>query len=131
MSVTYSMDYDSAKKLEETIQQYQKGAEEKINRYLHGKGYEMFNKAIHNAMPESGRSWKGKKASAKSANSLQDKDKSENLAVTIRAKTAYGYLYFPDDGSNTVKHAGNEQFMKRGAENATDRIVDICLGKLM
>jgi predicted small lipoprotein YifL len=52
------------------------------------------------------------------------------LSVTIAARGRYGYLYFPDDGTNTKRHAGNQQFMMRGAENATAQIVDLCIGKL-
>lgn len=124
MSVTYSVDYQQIEELESAIKQYQDGAEDKINRYLHGEGYDRFDTAIHNAMPESGRKWKGKKTAARQANSLQDKNKSENLAVTIRARTAYGYLYFPDDGSNTVHHQGNQRFFERGVEQETDTAIN-------
>lgn len=130
MSATYSLDYDKVQELQDTIQQYQEGAESKINHYLHGEGYDMFDKAIHNAMPESGRKWKGKKAAAKGAKSLQDKNKGENLAVTIRATTAYGYLYFPDDGSNTIHHYGNKQFFEKGVESKADKAVNDMLDAL-
>ncbi len=130
MSVTYSLDYESALELQNTIQQYQDDAEGKINRYLHGEGYDMFDKAIHNAMPESGRKWRGKKTAAKGTKSLQDKNKSENLAVTIRATSAYGYLYFPDDGSNTIKHYGNQQFFEKGVESKADKAVNDILDSL-
>lgn len=131
MSVTYGLDYESAQRLQETIKQYQENAEKKINAYLHGKGYDMFEKAIHNAMPESGRKWKGKKTAAKAADSLQDKDKGENLAVTIRAKNAYGYLYFPDDGSNTLHHYGNQRFFERGIEQKEAEAVNDMIELLM
>ena len=52
------------------------------------------------------------------------------LSVTIKTVNAYNYLYFPDDGSNTKKHAGNQQFMASGAENASDRIMELCIGHL-
>ncbi len=116
MSKTYNLDYEGVKQLEDAIKNYQEHAEEKITQYLHGKGYERFEKAIKNAMPESGRKWKKKKRAAKTAASLQDKNKSENLAVTIGAKTAYGYLYFPNDGSNTIHHHGNQRFFEKGVE---------------
>ena len=54
----------------------------------------------------------------------------EELAVTIKTKPKYDYLYFPDDGSNTRRHVGNQQFMRRGAEKSRDRIIDICVGRL-
>lgn len=126
MSITYSMDESNVLELETTIKEYQNGAEEKINKYLHGKGYEMFESSIQNAMPESNRQWRGKKAAAKDARSLQDGNKSENLAVTIRAKTEYGYLYFPNDGTNTIRHQGNQQFFRQGVEEKeNDAINDL------
>lgn len=124
MSITYSLDEGNVLELEETIKEYQDGAEEKINRYLHGEGYEMFEKSIQNAMPESNRNWRGKNVAAKDAKSLQDSNKSENLAVTIRAKTQYGYLYFPDDGSNTIRHQGNQHFFQRGVEEKASEAVN-------
>ncbi len=124
MSTQFILDDHEAKELEETIKQYQEGAEEKINKYLHGKGYGVLDDSIHNAMPESGREWRGKKKQAKSAKSLQDKNKSEKLAVTIRATTAYGYLYFPNDGGNTKKHNGNQQFFEKGVEAKSEEVVN-------
>lgn len=124
MSETYNLDYESVKQLEDAIKNYHEHADEKITQYLHGKGYEKFEKAIKNAMPESGRKWKKKKRAAKTAASLQDKNTSENLAVTIRAKTAYGYLYFPDDGSNTIHHRGNQRFLKKGVEIESHEVVN-------
>ena len=53
------------------------------------------------------------------------------LAVTVAARGKYSYMYFPDDGSNTEKHRGNQQFMKRGAERATERIIELCTGRLL
>lgn len=124
MSITFSMDESNVIALEETIKEYQEGAEEKINRYLHDTGYSKFEQSIINAMPESGRQWKGKRTAAKNSKSLQDKDKNENLAVTIRARTEYGYLYFPNDGTNTVRHQGNQQFFKKGVEEKQDEAVN-------
>lgn len=119
MSVTFKTDTKEAQQLQEYISQYKEEAERKINSYLHGQGYELFEKSIHNAMPVSGRKWSGKKPPAKTAKSIQEKTKDENLAVTLRATTTYNYLYFPDDGSNTEKHNGNQHFFEKGVEDKT------------
>lgn len=130
MSITYSMDESNVLELEATIKEYQDGAEEKINKYLHGKGYEMFEKSIRSAMPESNRTWHGKKVAAKAARSLQDGNKSESLAVTIRAKTEYGYLYFPNDGTNTIHHQGNQQFFRKGVEEKENDAINSLIDAL-
>ena len=55
----------------------------------------------------------------------------ETLAVTIRSRPAYNYLYFPDDGSNTLRHAGGQHFFQSGAEESADQIIDLCVSKLI
>lgn len=124
MSVTYQLSDENIERLQTTIKQYQQEAEVKINQYLHGKGYDMFEKAIHNAIPESGRRWNGKKTAARKANSLQDENVSDNLSVTIKARKNYRYLYFPDDGSNTLHHCGNQRFFEKGVESNEEQAVN-------
>lgn len=46
-------------------------------------------------------------------------------------KTPYNYLYFPDDGENTYRHNGDQEFMRRGAEEATENIIDQCVSALV
>jgi hypothetical protein len=53
-----------------------------------------------------------------------------NLSTTVRSAQKYQYLYFPDDGTNTRRHVGNQQFFLRGAEDAAGEIVDVCIEKL-
>lgn len=130
MSATFDVEYEEITDLEKAIKDYPGDAEEKINTYLHGEGYETFAKAIQNAMPVSGRNWKGKAAPAKHAKSLQDKYKDENLAVTVRATNKYNYLYFPNDGENTVRHVGNQRFFERGVEQEADNAVNDMLDLL-
>lgn len=52
------------------------------------------------------------------------KEQYENLAVTIKSRKDFHYLYFPDDGSNTKRHQGMQQFMLQGMENVSGQIVD-------
>lgn len=100
-----------------------------INGVLHGEGYDLSESEIRKLIPVSNRNWKGKKAGAKAAkNSLRKI--AEPLAVTVATSTNYSYLYFPDDGSNTRHHAGNQQFFWYGGENAIDDIVERCIEKL-
>jgi hypothetical protein len=48
----------------------------------------------------------------------------------VHSAKKYQYLYFPDDGTNTTRHVGNQQFFRRGAEDASGEIVDACTEKL-
>lgn len=106
-------------------------AEKTINDVLHKEGAQEIKKDITHLLPASGRNWKGKGASARAAMPGRFAQDDDLLAVTIAARGKYHYLYFPDDGSNTRKHVGNQRFMKKGAEKATSKIIDLCLGKLI
>ena len=114
---------------DDLISQYKDDGIKTINDVLYSEGAEVIQNEIESILPASGRSWKKKKKPASTAKPFTHVD--ELLAVTVKTRTAYGYLYFPDDGSNTKRHAGNQMFMQRGAENSEDRIIEICLGKLL
>lgn len=116
-------------KLQDKIKNFQGDAEEVINDVLHGEGSQLIQDEIKNLMPVSGRSWKGKKPAAKGAKSLTDMK--GNLFVEVKTTSNYHYLYFPDDGSNTRKHAGNQQFFLKGAETQQEPIIDLCVTKLI
>lgn len=113
------------------MDQYGDAAQRVVNDVLHKEGAQEIKKQITHLLPASGRSWKGKGASAKAAMPGKFEQDDDLLAVTIAARGKYHYLYFPDDGSNTRKHVGNQRFMKKGAEKATSKIIDLCLGKLI
>lgn len=79
-------------------------------------------------LPESGRKWKGKRKAARQAQPLRTENK--DLPVIVRSKSPYHYLYFPDDGSNTVHHHGDQRFMYRGAEAAVPDIIEQCITEI-
>lgn len=104
-------------------------AENVVNSVLHNQGGERIRDTAISLLPVSNRSWKGKKKSAKFAQPFNLI--SSNLAVTVVNKRGYNYLYFPDDGSNTVKHFGNLHFMDKSADLSTNFIVDEILNKIL
>ena len=116
--------------LHQAMENFQGNTEEIINEVLHNDGGQLLPAAIQRLMPVSDvKPWKGKKPNAKNSNSLMQVN--ENLSVTIKSKKAYQYLYFPDDGSSTKRHAGNQQFFRRGGESQKDEIIDRCIGRLV
>lgn len=129
-----SIFYFEAKEFEKVVNAIEKFADKSlaeriINEYLHGEGAEIIQDNIRKILPVSGRTWKGKKAAASKTNPFSVKK--ENLEVTIHTKGAYHYLYFPDDGSNTINHFGNQQFMFKGAMDSSDKIVNEVVEKLV
>ena len=128
MSV-FRLDASDFEQLEQAMKQYQGNVEEVINDVLHNEAGQLIHDEIKRLMPVSHRTWKGKKGPAKTSNSLLIQG--GNLSVTVSTKKAYQYLYFPDDGSNTRRHAGNQQFFAKGGENQKEEILNRCIGRLV
>jgi len=128
MSV-FKLNSQDFERLEEAMKNFQGNTEETINDVLHNEGGQLIHDEIKRLMPMSGKRWKGKKAPAKTSNSLQIVG--GPLSVTVRAKKAYQYLYFPDDGSNTRRHAGNQQFFSNSGENQKEEILNRCINRLV
>lgn len=127
----FEFDAGSIDDLYEKMVSYGAGSGQIIDKVLRSEGAEEIKKQIARLLPSSGRHWKGKAPAASSAMPGRfDQDNGE-LSVTIAARGKYHYLYFPDDGSNTRKHAGNKQFMLHGAEAAAPKVVEMCVGKLV
>lgn len=120
---------DGLTELAEAIEKYPSYAGEAINEVLWNEGSALIQEGIMRLLPESGRTWRGKKPAAK--RSAPFTQTNEMLAVTVRTKNAYNYLYFPDDGSNTRKHVGNQGFMLGGAEAQQEEILSRCVAKLV
>lgn len=116
-------------RLEEAMKAYQGNVTETVNEVLHSQAGKLILDEIKRLIPESGRkAWRGKAAPAKDGKSLRIIK--GNLFVTVATTNPYHYLYFPDDGSNTRRHVGNQQFFPKGAENKTEEIINRCIGRL-
>ena len=127
MSEWFSVDFVGVEKLQEALLQYRgRTAEKSINEVLHGEGAELAKDSIYRLMP---RSDKKTGRHARDSKSLTQDD--GNLSVTVVARGKWHYLYFPDDGTTTRRHVGNQQFFRRGAETVTDDIVDRCVNRLI
>ena len=113
-------------RVQEAIKKFPGNAEKAINEVLHGQGAALIEERIRRYMPVSD---KKKGAHAVDAKSLTPVG--SNLAVTIKSTNKYHYLYFPDDGTNTRRHVGNQRFFERGGESAIGEIVDRCINNLV
>jgi hypothetical protein len=123
------INFSEFENLQDAMKAYTGNTEAAINEVLHGKASEILEAEIYRLMPVSGRKWKGKKPAAKSAKSLMSSP--GNLSITVRTTKNYQYLYFPDDGTNTKRHAGNKQFFFQSGDNKKSEIVDRCITRLI
>lgn len=131
-SAEYTLDDTDYDRIMEAISKLADGsmAEKIINETLLDSGQKLIKEKIMNFLPESGRTWNRKALAAKSTEPFTHIQE-ENLSVTVRTKNIYHYLYFPDDGSNTMRHEGNQRFMQRGGDEAATKIVDDIIEKLL
>lgn len=129
----FTINAEATYELIAAMEEYGRGCGYVIDDVLHKEGGKLINQAIIRILPESGRKWKGKRTAAKRAQPFKQEDGS--LSVTIRTKSAYHYLYFPDDGTNTKNHIGYKgrprEFMYKGAESRAEKIIDLCVERLI
>lgn len=123
-SAELELEYGDVENLARTLKNFGKSAENVINEVFHDYGGNEIEKEIMNLLPKSGRKWRKKKKAASSAQPFTQLN--GNLSITVHTKSAYNYLYFPDDGSNTIRHYGNQQFMMRGKDLAAPGIIEKC-----
>lgn len=125
----FEMDSKEVDRLFQTVKDFPGNAERSINEVFHNEAPPLVEEAIYWLMPMSGKTWAGKKAPARTAKSLTKE--TSNLAFAVKSKTVYNYLYFPDDGTNTRRHIGNQQFFRRGGEMKQKEIVDRCITRIV
>lgn len=129
----YEVDYSSLETLEARMAEFGHGSGQVIDGVLHGEGANLIKRAIPGLIHPSGRRWPGKTASiaGKPGGGSRLSQDNASLQVTVAARGRIGYLYFPDDGTNTRNHVGNQQFMLRGAEEKQSDIIDRCIAGLV
>lgn len=123
--------YSAVDELQRRIEGFGEGAGQRIQEVFTGFAAGEIKENVLPLVHQSGRTFKGHRQSARSAGPEKVFTHTvNNLTLIVRTNQTYGYLYFPDDGSNTKRHAGNQQFMQRGMEQATDEIIERCLAAL-
>ncbi len=125
----FEIDYTQFETLQNAMKAYAGNTEETVNEVLHNEAGQLIHDEIKRIMPVSGRRFRGKKPAAKSAESLRAAE--GHLSITVKTTKHYQYLYFPDDGTNTRHHVGNQQFFLRAGEAKTQEIVDRCINRLV
>jgi hypothetical protein len=128
-SRTFYLDADDFDMLADLMQNYGQDAPKIVNEVIHASGDPIRN-AIDPLIPVSGRRFKGHNSAARGS-VWQKYHLKEELEITVGTIPIRRYLYFPDDGSNTVRHAGNQHFMLRGVEAAAPGILERAIDALL
>lgn len=121
----FKLDFSEAEKLEQAMKDYQGDTESAINDVLHNFAGDRAQADIYRFMPVS-----QKKTGKHAKNSKSLRNIPGNLSVTVTTNGKFGYLYFPDDGTNTRRHIGNQRFFERGGEAAMNDIIERCVSRL-
>lgn len=120
-------------RLEEAMDAYGVGAGELVNEYLADEGCKRIAAHIPDLIHASGRKWKGKTTSATKApytSVFFGSIRRQDSTLVVKSNYRYNYLYFPDDGNNTKRHAGMQQFMLQGAEDQAEAITNDLVTRL-
>ena len=126
--MNWKIDISGVEQLEERMREYEGNVETAINDVLHNEAGPLMEDSIRRLIPVSGAKWAGKKGPAKTSKSLLQKN--SNLAVLVGTTSNYQYLYFPNDGTNTRRHVGQQFFFEEGGEAVKDDIIERCISKL-
>lgn len=111
--------------IEEAIKGYGDNAEDVINDYLVNEAGDRFKQSITNLIPVSDRN---KRNHARNSDPFKVED--ANLALVVRTKKQYHYLYFPNEGEGTNKRHAPLLFDERGVEKEYDNVVNGILDRL-
>lgn len=121
----FKLEFSDAEKLQQAMKDFQGDTEATINDVLHNYAGDRAQEDIYRLMPVSEKRFGKHAKHSKSLRNIPG-----NLSVTVTTAGAFGYLYFPDDGTNTRQHVGNQQFFERGGEAAKADIIDRCVLRL-
>lgn len=122
MSGMFALDGEDFDNLMSAMQAYGEGSADIVTDVIHESG-DLIYEQIDPLINPSGRTFRGHSSGAQGSR-WQRYDTGEPLAITVATASSRHYLYFPDDGSNTKRHFGNQQFMLRGAEAAAPMILE-------
>ena len=126
---TFSLEDQGFDDIIEVMQSMGQAGGKALTNYFKTEVGPMVQRRIDALMPSSGRTFKGHSSGAKG--SAWQRYRPDGLSVEVGTTAARRYLYFPDDGSNTINHAGNQRFFERGAEAAGPEVADGALEALM
>ncbi|MED2647905.1 hypothetical protein P4213_29790, partial [Bacillus thuringiensis] len=115
MPANFSVDASKFESLQRNIERLPNVAEKIINEDLKSRIAPVMKKSVLGLMPISNR----KKAHSKLYQSIND-DNKENLTLTLKPKSKYRYLVFPDLGLGTSKKKAAKKFMERGVDKKVD-----------
>ena len=126
-----SVKFDGVEQLGQRIADFGEGAGQIIQGVYEDFAAKEIKENIIPLIHPSGRTFKGHRQGARSAGPEKVfRHSVRELSLVVSTNRAFGYLYFPDDGSITRRHAGQQHFMDRGLQRSVDGIIERCVAAL-
>lgn len=126
-----SVKFDGVEQLGQRIADFGEGAGQIIQGVYEDFAAKEIKENIIPLIHPSGRTFKGHRQGARSAGPEKVfKHSVKELSLVVSTNRPFGYLYFPDDGSTTSSHQGNQHFMDRGLQRSVDGIIERCVAAL-
>lgn len=126
---TFTIDQEDFDRLAAAMDTYGPGSADRVSEVVQDSG-DYIRDRIDPLIHASGRTFKGHRSGVKGTDwALYTTG--EPLTIVVRARPTRRYLYFPDDGSNTKRHYGGQQFMYRGAQAAAPGILSRAVDALL
>ncbi|MGQ4666527.1 hypothetical protein ACUIJN_11915 [Metabacillus halosaccharovorans] len=118
MSVRFELDYKDLEKLQEKFKKVPDEVEKTINSFLHKQGVEIMINDVLADMPISERN----KRHARQSKPLTSVN--FNLGFELKPKPRFRYLVFPDKALGTSINNTAEEFMEKGLNKSTQKIIN-------
>lgn len=125
----FDVNYKEVESFADLFEKYGDDAYKTVNEVIHSnEAVDIIKGNIQKLIPTGHEWWKGSHPHANQAplGRLLDHETKEMLSTSISTtgRGKFYYLVFPDS------YTGDQDFMGRGAENSTEEIINLCLGKL-
>lgn len=120
----WQVDFSGIEELVDNLKRIPEQSETLINVVIHNDGIQIAIDEIQPEIPVS--QWKNrvrKKKHARNEKNPQVSQKS-NLSFTIKPKPKFNYLKYPDLGIGTSSKNPPKQFMKKGLDEASPKIIE-------
>lgn len=131
MAASIRIDTSGIEEIQQALETYGEGAGEVLKQVLYNEGSLEISERITDLLPVSGRKFRGHNFGAKASGATKVFTRWFPDPMTLEVKTRppkFSYLYFPDTGTGHQPRV--QDFMGRGLEAATPKVIELCLARL-
>ena len=132
MAASIRLETKGVEEIQKAMDAYGDGYGEVLKRVLYDDASLEISEGIAKLLPVSGRTFKGHSKGAKATGATGVFMRvlyGDSLTLEVKTRPRFGYLYFPDTGTGYTQPMVQD-FMGRGLEAATPKVVELCVAAL-